>query len=1049
MAEQVFRSPGFFEREIDLSQRQLSPSGIPAGIVATSQMGPAFVPVTVASMADFTTKFGTLDPKMFGPYAVNEFMKHRNALTFVRVLGAGANDTTGDIETTRLRGTVKNAGFKIASTAVPASQDSGVGRHMGAVQFIVARHFLSASESMGFPLFTDNDSFNLTGFHTSGDTVNLVRGVVLMASGTRMLAMDATGSWANPGTIGDFATLGSSGNLIKKFKLVISSSAGAGFATTDGYAGLKILTASLDPTSDAYISKILNTDPEKFPTAEHCLYGDFAVEDELATIDTSSGASVGVLSGSSNTSSTSGDSTVTFRELFGRFDTRYAAPRTPYFISQPFGVSEYDLFYVEALSDGAHANTMYKLSISNLRASTDSSNPYGTFTLLVREFDDSDTKPVILEQFPNCTLDPKSDNYVARVVGDMKLSFNFDAESEDERRLSLTGKYPNRSNYVRVVMHSNVERSLVPAKSLPFGFRGIEVLKTSDTLTDTSTALSSSQGIPLGTTSARRLGGINHASNDAPVMMTGSIVPPLPFRFKVTRGTAKNDVDDGAMAAGTPGASEIVDSRFYWGVKFERLPLTGTFSDAILNPNAGDVLNPLVEAYTKFGGIKKLDAVVTGSAADAFNNNKFTLARVALSTTTTQYRDTEITGSAGEHMREAVYVRNARPDSREYKVTDGVLANRITLATLLAQTSSVTFNKFSDYAKFSTIMYGGFDGLNILDRDAKRLNDKGTSSDTGGGAATSFTSPGLLTNVAGAGRYNNGIASYRAATKIITDPIQTKINILAIPGIRDSLVTDAAATMTKDYGQAIYLMDVAEYDDNTNRLFDDSTTKPDVNKTAEQFEGRAIDNNYVATYFPNVTIKDTVNNRIVEVPSSVPALAALAINDRFAYAWFAPAGFNRAALDFVKNVDVRLDTTDRNRLQDARINPIATFPRQGFVIFGQKTLQMAKSALDRVNVRRLMIEVKRAISEVAETIVFEQNTAETRAQFLSRVKPILATIQTNSGIEEFKVTMDETNNTDEDIETNKLNGRIVVVPTRAAEYIAIDFIVTNSGVSFG
>jgi phage tail sheath protein FI len=243
-------------------------------------------------------------------------------------------------------------------------------------------------------------------------------------------------------------------------------------------------------------------------------------------------------------------------------------------------------------------------------------------------------------------------------------------------------------------------------------------------------------------------------------------------------------------------------------------------------------------------------------------------------------------------------------------------------------------------------------------------------------------------------------------------------------------------------------MDLAEYDDNINRLFDDSTVKPDVNRTAEQFEGRAVDNNYVATYFPNVTITDTVNNRILEVPASVAVIAALAINDRFAYAWFAPAGFNRAALDFVKNVDVRLDTSDKNRLQDARINPIATFPRQGFVIFGQKTLQMAKSALDRVNVRRLMIEVKRAISEVAETIVFEQNTQETRNSFLSRVKPILATIQSNSGIEEFKVVMDETNNTDEDIETNKLNGRIVVVPTRAAEYIAIDFIITNSGVSF-
>lgn len=1047
MAEQVFRSPGFFEREIDLSQRQQSPSGVPAGIISPAQMGPAFVPITVASFSDFKTKFGTLDPKMFGPYAVNEFLKHRSALTFVRTLGAGANDTTADIETTRTRGTVKNAGFKIASTVVPTAQDSGVGRHMGAVQFIVARHFLSASESLGYPLFTDNDSFNSTGLHTSGDVVNLVRGMIMLASGTRMLAMDATGSWSNPGVVGDFASIGVTGDMVKKFKLIISSSAGAGFATTDGFAGLKILTASLDPSNDAYISKILNTDPEKFPTAEHLLYADFAVEDELATVET--GVSVGILSGSTNTSSTSGDTTVSFRELFGRFDTRYTAPKTSNFISQPFGVTEYDLFYVEALSDGAFANTQYKVSISNLRASSDTSNPYGTFTVLIRQFDDTDTKPVILEQFPNCTLDPKSENYVARTIGDYKITFNFDAESDDERRLVTSGKYPNKSNYVRVVMHQDVERQQVPVKSLPFGFRGVEIIKSSDTLTDTGTALSSSQGIPLGTITGRRLTGVNHTASDAAVSLTGSIVPPLPFRFKVTRGAALSDVDDGAMAAGTPGATEIVDSRFYWGVKFERLPLTGTFSNAILNPNAGDTLNPLVSAYTKFLGVKKLDSLVTGSAADAFNNNKFTLARVALSTTTLRYNDTEITGSAAEHVREAVYIRNARPDSREYKISDGVLANRITLATLLAQTSSVTFNKFSDYAKFSTIMYGGFDGLNILDRNAARMNDKGSSSDTGGGADSSFTSPGLLTNVGGAGQYNNAVASYKTAIKIITDPIKSKINILAIPGIRDSLITNEAADKTREYGQAIFVMDPAEYDDDTNRLFDDSTSKPDVSKTAEQFEGRAIDNNYVATYFPNVTIVDAVNNRVLEVPASVAAIAALAINDRFAYAWFAPAGFNRAALDFVKNVDVRLDTADKNRLQDARINPIASFPRQGFVIFGQKTLQMAKSALDRVNVRRLMIEVKRAVGEVAETLVFEQNTQATRNSFLSRVKPILATIQSNSGIEEFKVVMDETNNTNEDIETNKLNGRIVVVPTRATEFIAIDFIITNSGVSFG
>ena len=177
-------------------------------------------------------------------------------------------------------------------------------------------------------------------------------------------------------------------------------------------------------------------------------------------------------------------------------------------------------------------------------------------------------------------------------------------------------------------------------------------------------------------------------------------------------------------------------------------------------------------------------------------------------------------------------------------------------------------------------------------------------------------------------------------------------------------------------------------------------------------------------------------------------MAALGFSDKKAFPWFAPAGFDRGSLDFVKNVDVRLTSGDRDSLYDARVNPIASFPQQGFVIFGQKTLQAAKSALDRVNVRRLLIEVKRSVAQVANSLLFEQNNANTRARFISQVTPILAGIQGQSGIDSFKVVMDDSNNTDQDIQANQLNGRIVIVPTRAIEFIAIDFVITNAGVSF-
>ena len=334
------------------------------------------------------------------------------------------------------------------------------------------------------------------------------------------------------------------------------------------------------------------------------------------------------------------------------------------------------------------------------------------------------------------------------------------------------------------------------------------------------------------------------------------------------------------------------------------------------------------------------------------------------------------------------------------------------------------------------------------------MNDRSASTDTNGGANTSFVSPGLVDtsgnakNVAGTGKDNNAVASYRTAVKIMTDEMTVNTNILALPGIRDTFITDYAAQRSRDYSMLMYLMDLIEYDEDGNRLFDDSTAKPDVQKTSEEFGSRAIDNNYSATYFPDVFIDDPFNRRKVKVPPSIPAIAALAYNDKVAYPWFAPAGFNRAALDMVSNVDVRLNAGDRDELYDARINPIATFPREGYVIFGQKTLQASKSALDRVNVRRLMLEVKRIVSNIANRFVFEQNTPETRSRFVGQVVPLLALVQAQAGIEKFSVVMDDTNNTAEDVSANRLNGRIVVVPTRTVEFISVDFIVDTTGASF-
>jgi hypothetical protein len=832
----------------------------------------------------------------------------------------------------------------------------------------------------------------------------------MMTTSSRLMVMDGTGSMiAFKGTTTDAAVVSAG-----KFKLVISSTLGNSYWNTDGNPGIRVFTASLNPTDADYFAKVLNSNPDRFAEEQHYLYADFPVDDELATP-----VLVGVLSGSANTSAASGDTTLPFRKAFGAFDTRYKTPATTWFISQPFGATEYDLFKFEALDDGAYASSLYKIAISDLKASLDDSNPYGTFTVLVRDWNDTDTNPLVLEMFPMCSLDPNSDHYIGKLIGDRKVTFNFDATLDTERRVIATGKYPNMSKYVRVVINDNVDRKLVPPKTLPFGFRGARVLKTNDLLVDTIPTPASARLVGMGIT------------NSITASLSGALMPPVPFRTKVTRG----DMPLGATYLGVAGSTELVQSQYFWGVKFERNTLP-------LNPNLINDKNNLLESYTKFMGIEKLDTMVTGSGADTFNNNKFTLAKVAFANGAL----TDLTSSASDHMRTAAYIRNGRLESN-YTIVDTGIGTRVTLATLLANGTANDFNRYSAYAKFITFMAGGWDGVNILDRNTSRQNDKASSLDSLGGASTGYLAPGLGYNPAGTGATNAAVVSYKTAVDIMTNPLVVNTNILAIPGIRESYITDYAMQKVRDYGLAYYVMDIASYDDATARLYDDSATRPNIDQTAGQLDGRAIDNNYTGIYYPDVVIDDLTNHRKIKVPASVAALGALAFNDRVAYPWFAPAGFNRAALDFVSNVGVRLNVLDRDRLYDSRINPIATFPRLGFVIYGQKTLQVAKSALDRVNVRRLLLEVKRIIMGIAQNMVFENNTVELRNKFVADAVQQLGMIQALAGVEEFKVIMNETNNTQSDIDLNRLNGKIIVVPTRVIEYIAIDFIVTNSGVT--
>jgi hypothetical protein len=971
MPEQTFKSPNFYEREIEIgSTVSSSPTGVPAGIIGTAPRGPAFVPVTVGSFGDFVNKFGGLDHKSPGSYGVNEFLKNRNAVTFLRVLGGGSNSVDADFARTVADGRVKGAGFRLYGDD-----------NSGSVYFLRANHTLAAGAKRDGSFEWDDTT-----------PKQLIRAMIMTVEGN---------------------VLGQDGS--NQFKLTFTKTFTPPASKPSTW--IDSATISFNPDDAAYLSKVLNTDPEKFAEVGHLLYADFPVDNEVASVATADG-SLSVVQGDSGTDvgalkmlDVNGDDDtgdLTFKEAFGSFDTRYRSASSPWFISQPYGEIEYDLFKCEALDAGAAGNSQFKLTISDLRASTDTANPYPTFTLQVRRWSDTDQEPQILEAFSGCTLNPRSPQFISRLVGDMRESFDHDALDETERRVIVTGKYPNRSVYVRVIAHPDLEAGTIPASAMPFGFRGHELLA----------------GDKFG------------EDNDA-------TLPPVPFRFKIT----KSPTD--ATALDWPGDSaelnESVLNTLCWGVKFER-------DNKEMNPNMTVDKNGLLESLTKFLGNSKLQVLATGDAADAQNNNKFTLARVALGVAFSDSEELK-TLTPAQYMKSAAYLRSGDYKNTNLTISEKIAAggpevSRMTLASILSLLDPTNFNRFSQFAKFSTFLGGGWDGLNILSKHERMMGDRATSIEAGGCAHTGYTTPGFGYSVPGKELSNAAVSAYRTAVNIMTEPTTSGINLLALPGVREALITDYAATATREYGLGLYLMDVPAYDDARVRLYDDETKKPNIPNTIEEFQTRRVDNSYTCAYFPDVVLDDTTNRRRVRVPASIAALGALGFNDRVTYPWFAPAGFNRAALDFVTNVPVRLNVSDRDALYEARINPIATFPRLGFVIYGQKTLQMKKSSLDRVNVRRLLLEVKRIIKNIAQGMVFEQNTPEIRNRFVADSSIQLAMIQAASGVEAFQVVMNETNNSRADVDANRVNGRIVVVPTRVIEYIAIDFIITNSGVQF-
>jgi hypothetical protein len=278
------------------------------------------------------------------------------------------------------------------------------------------------------------------------------------------------------------------------------------------------------------------------------------------------------------------------------------------------------------------------------------------------------------------------------------------------------------------------------------------------------------------------------------------------------------------------------------------------------------------------------------------------------------------------------------------------------------------------------------------------------------------------------------VDDYTAAFDLLTNADEYQYNILLAPGI--GLDTGGATRMistVEGRGDAIAIVDNGKYGTSIN----DAT-----------INAGGSSSNYATTYYPWVQLFSSTLGKVVWAPPSVVMAGVYAFNDQVGAEWFAPAGLNRGGIPSVVRAERRLQQSDRDTLYDGNVNPLATFPGNGVVAFGQKTLQRKQTSLDRVNVRRLLIALKGFIGNVSRELVFEQNTAVTRNRFLSQVNPYLESVVQRQGLFAFKVTMDDTNNTADVIDRNQLVGTIYIQPTKTAEFIVLNFNILPTGASF-
>ncbi len=1020
MARLTFKSPGVSTREIDLSgPSATSPSGVPAGVIGTSIRGPAFVPITVANFQDFVAKFGNTDGQKFGPIAIQEWLRSAQAGTYVRLLGAG--DCKQRTKSGANAGKVTNGGFVVGSDQAQDNGFSGRNPYAEPDGAPGATYLLGA-----FSMQADNSTCLADAGIQTLRAQPILRGVVMAPSGvTLTLNTDARSNGAVssnsklPGgsPFGDVVT----GSQKQEFTMLLN-----GHIMSD--AATNVITASFNPHAPNYFAKVFNTDPTLIEQRGHYLYTSYdAYQTQLIITgtgltghdDTGAGTTGRAYqaaflvsgSGGKNTGTTTAGANIGFPNYDG-FEDRFRTAFSPFVISQKFGGKNKNLFRVHALDDGRAGSDAFKISIGNIQASTNENNPYGTFDLFVRYFADSDAEPRVLEGFSGLDLNPSSDNFIARRIGDIHTYYDFD-KAAGGQKLVIDGSYPNISNFIRIELSSDLQDDAINDTAIPVGFRGLHHLVTSGSgVGDVG---------PLNGQESNAATAVGFEGTSPGTDAAAQIVQlPVPFRETISMGISPKIT---------------ANAKLSWGVQFEQ-------KDELVGNkglNGHQRLNETVRSLTRYFpnyhtvaqnpwvGNNEGTPDVGGCILDAdrFNNNIFSLERIEV-----------LTGSDNKPHPKQWAVAAYRRDGKDAGSMTDVHGNAGKGSRLLDASIDFSHLPSRKYLKFTFPLQGGFDGVNIFDRDKSR-----------------FLNPAIRREMAQpdvqGGALGPTVAAYRKAINVMEEKSDVDIQLLAIPGVRHEAVTDYAIESVERRFDALYIMDIEQRDTLDNAVTGSRATI-NVKNTANRHAARNFDTSFAAAYFPDVVMKDKATRTNLVCPPSVAVLGAFAYNDNVAHPWYAPAGFTRGALSTTIQSQVILNRDNLDTLYDVDINPITAFPsNSGTVIFGQKTLLATQSALDRVNVRRLLIDVRRKVKAVANSLLFEPNRADTLTKFTNAVTPILSRIQQQQGLDRFKVQIDTSTTTQSDVENNTIRGKIYLQPTRSVEFISLDFVVTNAGTDLG